>query len=89
VRRVTRAFGALRRAPDDPRRLERARSLAHRLRGTAGSYGFAAVGAAAGRVEDAMLRTAWDEIDPALRDTLALAVAAVRALTGEEERPGA
>ncbi len=32
----------------------RARSAAHRLRGTAGLYGFTAVGAAAGRVEDAL-----------------------------------
>ncbi len=31
-----------------------ARSAAHRLRGTAGSYGFAALGEAAGRIEDAL-----------------------------------
>jgi HPt (histidine-containing phosphotransfer) domain-containing protein len=45
-----------------------ARLAAHRLRGTAGSYGFAAVGEAAGRIEDAL-----DEglTGPALRALLA------------------
>jgi diguanylate cyclase (GGDEF)-like protein len=36
----------------DPTTADAARSLAHRLRGTAGSYGFAALGDAAGRIED-------------------------------------
>lgn len=33
---------------------ERARALVHRLRGTAGSYGFAAISEAAARLEDAL-----------------------------------
>ena len=37
-----------------PSALDQARREAHRLRGTAGSYGFAAVGEAAGRIEDAL-----------------------------------
>jgi HPt (histidine-containing phosphotransfer) domain-containing protein len=85
VRKVARALGAYRRAPGDAVLLERARSLAHRLRGTAGSYGFAAVGAAAGRVEDGILRAAWDDVDSALRDTEALAVAAIHLLIREGE----
>jgi DNA-binding response OmpR family regulator len=40
----------------DPVALAAARSDAHRLRGTAGSYGFIAVGQAAGRIEDALVR---------------------------------
>ncbi len=35
---------------------EEARALAHRLRGTAGSFGFAEVSAAAGALEDALER---------------------------------
>lgn len=87
VRRVALALGACRRAPGDALRLERARALAHRLRGTAGSYGFAAVGAAAGRVEDGIVRLAWDEIDSALRETEALAAAA--SLHDGEKKGGA
>jgi diguanylate cyclase (GGDEF)-like protein len=40
----------------DPIALAAARSDAHRLRGTAGSYGFIAIGQAAGRIEDALVR---------------------------------
>jgi len=38
----------------DPAAVPRARVAAHRLRGTAGSYGFAAVGEGAGSIEDAL-----------------------------------
>jgi HPt (histidine-containing phosphotransfer) domain-containing protein len=37
-----------------PEAAAEARRLVHRLRGTAGSYGFAAVGEAAARIEDAL-----------------------------------
>jgi HPt (histidine-containing phosphotransfer) domain-containing protein len=37
-----------------PAAVPEARRAAHTLRGTAGSYGFAAVGEAAGRIEDAL-----------------------------------
>jgi chemotaxis protein histidine kinase CheA len=65
------------RAPDDGELLSRAESLAHRLRGTAGSYGFAAFSATAGAVEDALRRcraagTAGDE-------TMAVIALALRA----------
>lgn len=44
-----------------------ARLLAHRLCGTSGSYGFALVGLAAGRLEDALDAGAeWSEIEPLL-----------------------
>lgn len=53
-----------------------ARSKAHRLCGTAGSYGFASVGEAAGRIEDALPQlldlqgpgreAAWTDIERAL-----------------------
>ncbi len=41
-------------ASADPAAVPRARAAAHRLRGTAGSYGFVAIGEAAGSVEDAL-----------------------------------
>ena len=53
--------------------LRAAREQAHRLHGTAGSYGFAAAGRAAGRIEAALdelaagpAPEAWREIDRAL-----------------------
>ena len=83
VRRLARALRAWRRAPADAPSMERARVLAHRLRGTAGSYGFAAMGEAAGRVEDGILRAvsapveahdaAWAELWTALRAAEAVA----------------
>jgi HPt (histidine-containing phosphotransfer) domain-containing protein len=84
VRRIGRALRASRRAPGDAELRERARSLAHRLRGTAGSYGLPAVGAAAGRIEDALARASWDEIEAALRDAEALASSAVLHILGAE-----
>ena len=45
---------AVRAAVSDPAYIPYAVSLAHRLAGTAGSYGFAAVGSAAGRLEEAL-----------------------------------
>jgi HPt (histidine-containing phosphotransfer) domain-containing protein len=84
VRRIARALRASRRAPGDAELRERARVLAHRLRGTAGSYGLPAVGAAAGRIEDALGRSSWDEIEAALRDAEALAGSAVGHVLGVE-----
>jgi HPt (histidine-containing phosphotransfer) domain-containing protein len=46
--------------------LRAARDQAHRIHGTAGSYGFAAAGKAAGRIEVALDAGAWEEIDDAL-----------------------
>jgi len=62
--------------PEDGAAIEHGRTLAHRLRGTAGSYGFPEVSALAGRVEDLLTLTdggmsridplAWAELDGAL-----------------------
>ncbi|MBL8717619.1 MAG: Hpt domain-containing protein [Myxococcales bacterium] len=41
-------------AADSGEGIAAARALAHRLRGTAATYGFAAVSEAAGRIEDAL-----------------------------------
>jgi CheY-like chemotaxis protein len=60
------------RRPSDAGSVEAARTLAHKLRGSAGSHGLAAVSEAAGRIEDALGAVtvsgarAWDEIDAAL-----------------------
>jgi len=47
-------------APDDREAIGVARELAHRLRGTAGSYGFLQVGEESGRIEELLL-SAMDE----------------------------
>jgi CheY-like chemotaxis protein len=51
-------------------RLEAARTLAHKLRGSAGSYGLAGVSAAAGRIEEGLRKdpAAWSDIDAALAE---------------------
>ncbi len=77
---------ALEAARLDPGRLDDARTLAHRLRGSAGSYGYAAVGAAVGLVEDllkaddpskvAARRFFWEDVEGALRDARAAAARA-------------
>jgi HPt (histidine-containing phosphotransfer) domain-containing protein len=48
---VAQVLAALRASGGDPAARESARSLAHRLGGTAGSYGFVAVGEAASVIE--------------------------------------
>ncbi len=52
------ALAAYREAPTAKDRLEAARTQAHKLRGTAGSYGFLEVSEAAGWIEDALLGAA-------------------------------
>ena len=87
--RVERLGGALRawqRAPAEAELCNRARELAHRLRGTAGSFGFAAVGEAAGRIEEAVRKiggapgeehaAAWRDVWAHLREAETLAAEA-------------
>ncbi|MEP7120542.1 MAG: Hpt domain-containing protein [Byssovorax sp.] len=51
---------------DDSALHDEARSGAHKLRGAAGSYGFPAISAAAGRIEEALVEVgAGDGADPA------------------------
>jgi diguanylate cyclase (GGDEF)-like protein len=68
--------GALQAARGDLGRLGDARTLAHRLRGTAGSYGYPAVGDAVGLIEDRVSgalptvsknRLFWEEIEGAVQ----------------------
>jgi len=54
------AIGDAAQAPEDVEAIGTARELAHRLRGTAGSYGFLQVGEEAGRIEELLL-AALDE----------------------------
>lgn len=69
----------LKEAQLDSGKLPEARTLAHRLRGTAGSYGFSSVGAAVGRVEEGLIdlessshshRHLWPRIEQALADAM-------------------
>ena len=69
------------RAEGDGDSREELRALAHRLRGTMGSYGFAEIGAPIGRIEDALAPPGgaepradiWSEIEDALQETLRVA----------------
>ncbi|HEX7481429.1 MAG TPA: response regulator [Polyangiales bacterium] len=77
---------ALAAAKHDAVSLAEARALAHRLRGSAGTYGFAGVGDAAGLVEDLLAepvlasagprRLFWQDIDGAMSDARAAAARA-------------
>jgi HPt (histidine-containing phosphotransfer) domain-containing protein len=67
--RVADLRAALARARSDPDGLEPARELAHRLKGTAGSYGFAEVADGIARIETALLVAAppdWSAIEETL-----------------------
>jgi diguanylate cyclase (GGDEF)-like protein len=75
-------------ARSDLSRIAAARTLAHRLRGSAGSYGCAATGNAVGVIEDLLVELerpgmtdSWDEVDRALADAR-LAAAAPSDATG-------
>ena len=73
------ALAVLRAAPGEPDAAAQARALAHRLGGTAGSYGFVAVGDAASALEALLSAPQLDEpaIDGAV-EVLRLAAEAVR-----------
>lgn len=84
VELITTALHALKRGDAPGDKLAQASILAHRLRGTAGSYGFPVVGIAAGLIEDELralvrqddLGAAWQRISDAertLRDEVARA----------------
>jgi HPt (histidine-containing phosphotransfer) domain-containing protein len=68
----------------DPEAAARARRAAHRIRGTAGSYGFHAVGEAAGRIEDAL--EAGEAVGPEL--VLALRALVASTVASTIEPPG-
>ncbi|HEX2574151.1 MAG TPA: Hpt domain-containing protein [Polyangia bacterium] len=73
---IERAIAESRQHPTDPERLERARTLVHRLHGTAGSFGFPRVSAAARRGEELLERVSvdepgsWDAVETELKQAL-------------------
>jgi HPt (histidine-containing phosphotransfer) domain-containing protein len=82
---VEKLAGAVREARDqmgDAARLEAVRAQAHKLRGTAGSYGFRGVSEAAARLEQATQR-ALDEPGEERWDALQAAVAEMEAAATE------
>jgi HPt (histidine-containing phosphotransfer) domain-containing protein len=64
--KITDLTEATQRALKDPSNKEQARSLAHKLRGTGGSYGFHKLSEAAGKLED-LLRAPTLSPDDILR----------------------
>jgi HPt (histidine-containing phosphotransfer) domain-containing protein len=85
---LTLALAQARQHPDDPAPRGAARFLAHRIAGTAGSYGFAAIGDQTRRIERALAEPdtstqdgtdgGWPVIDLALRESLLLYAAVTR-----------
>jgi diguanylate cyclase (GGDEF)-like protein len=61
LRELAGAVNLVRQEPANAQALDLARQVAHRLRGTAGSYGFEGAGAAAGVVEDVLIRARRNE----------------------------
>jgi DNA-binding response OmpR family regulator len=91
LRRLSRAIDAARENPRDRALQGRAEAVAHRLRGTTGSYGLARVSDALAIVEDALRRArdadeeaalSSSAIEAALRDADAGAADAIRRLGG-------
>ncbi len=75
--RVEELRRAIQEVKQDLSALDKARMLAHRLRGSAGSYGYATVGELVGLVEDLLVdaqemspprRFFWEDVESALRD---------------------
>jgi HPt (histidine-containing phosphotransfer) domain-containing protein len=64
------------REPDGSKAFLEAREIAHRLAGTAGSYGLADIGAALGKIDDALREVSaehagdvrWSDIDTAVAE---------------------
>ncbi len=83
--RLTELANAIRAAKLDPSGVDTARMLAHRLRGSAGSYGHPAVGETVGIVEDLLAevnsdgvgrRFLWEDLEQALGDARAAVASA-------------
>jgi diguanylate cyclase (GGDEF)-like protein len=91
---LVKAIGKVRSGLTDANLLAEVRSQAHRLRGTAGSYGFPEVGRQMGIVEDAVMAmgqgktpttTTWTEVEQALAHAGGEAQVAARALDRQVE----
>ncbi len=79
---------ALSKTDEDQR--AQARTIAHRLRGTCGTYGFASIGGHFGRIEDALGETGtaisrkqWNEVQLALGDARQLSAPATTAVEAD------
>jgi HPt (histidine-containing phosphotransfer) domain-containing protein len=82
VSRAIRAAGAAR---EDGELRDAARSVAHKLRGSAGSYGFPEISAAAGRIEEAFVDLRGEvAADPAASWRVILEALAELERTGSE-----
>ena len=89
---LSRALDGAKEQAADPFKVAEARSQSHRLRGTAGSYGFIAIGEACGRIEDALMTMVdadpgrhpelWAEMKRALAEARRVALAIAPGVTG-------
>jgi HPt (histidine-containing phosphotransfer) domain-containing protein len=74
---LTKRLRASREAGDSEAFLQ-AREIAHRLAGTAGSYGFGDIGAALGEIEDALREVSAENVEDARWSDIDAAVAEIR-----------
>ncbi len=66
------------REPDGSAAIGQAREIAHRLAGTAGSYGFEDIGAALGNIDDTLREISAEDVENARWSTIDAAVAEIR-----------
>jgi diguanylate cyclase (GGDEF)-like protein len=87
-RELAEAVRNLRHDPADQPSRAAAQMLAHRMRGTAGSYGFFAVGEAAGTIEDALPEALAPAASPEAWSALGAALEAFEAAVAAVGQPG-
>ncbi len=66
------------REPDGSAAFGQAREIAHRLAGTAGSYGFEYIGAALGKIDETLREVSAEDAENARWSTIDAAVAEIR-----------
>ncbi len=75
------------REPDGSAALGQAREIAHRIAGTAGSYGFGDIGAALEKIDDALREASAEDVENARWNDIDAAVAEIREHLSPRDNP--
>ena len=75
------------REPDGSAAIGQAREIAHRLAGTAGSYGFEDIGAALGNIDDTFREISAEDVENARWSTIDAALAEIREHLSPGDKP--
>ncbi|MEE8165592.1 MAG: response regulator, partial [Myxococcota bacterium] len=75
------------REPDGSAAIGQAREIAHRLAGTAGSYGFEDIGAALGNIDDTLREISAEDVENARWSTIDAALAEIREHLSPGDKP--